>query len=186
MAFGPYGSGQALYYTTGFADSGEVHRIAYTGSTNRAPTAAITANPTSGRLPLAVDFDGSGSSDPDTGDTLTSYLWDFGDGSPTQTTTTPTTSHTYSTKGAYTASLRVEDNHGVLSDAATVRIDSGNEAPTPVIESPSEGLLFSVGQQITLSGSATDPEDGQLAGSSFSWEVLQHHTAPNHHTHPYF
>jgi len=146
----------------------------------------MTANPTSGQLPLAVAFDGSGRSDPDTGDTLTSYHWDFGDGSSTQTTTTPTTSRTYSTKGAYIASLRVEDNHGALSEPATVRIDAGNEAPTPVIESPSADLLFRVGQQITLSGSATDPEDGQLAGSSFSWEVLQHHTAPNHHTHPYF
>ncbi len=193
MAFGPHQGSQALYYTTyggngpgSGGSGGEIHRVAYTGSTNRAPTAAVTANPTSGPSPLAVDFDGSGSSDPDAGDTLTSYLWDFGDGTPTQTTTTPTTSHTYSTNGTYTASLRVEDNHGALSEAATVRIDAGNEAPTPVIESPSADLLFSVGQQITLSGSATDPEDGQLAGSSFSWEVLQHHTAPNHHTHPYF
>jgi PKD repeat protein len=133
-----------------------------------------------------VGFDGSGSGDPDSGDTLTSYLWDFGDGSQTQTTTAPTTSHTYLTEGTYTASLRVRDNHGALSEAATVRIDAGNEAPNPLIGSPSADLLFRVGQQITLSGSATDPEDGQLAGSSFSWEVLQHHTAPNHHTHPYF
>jgi Ca2+-binding RTX toxin-like protein len=36
------------------------------------------------------------------------------------------------------------------------------------------------------SGSATDPEDGQLLGQSLKWEVLRHHTAPNSHTHPYF
>jgi Ca2+-binding RTX toxin-like protein len=47
-------------------------------------------------------------------------------------------------------------------------------------------MLFRVGQEITLSGSATDPEDGQLPQGSLEWEVLQHHTAPNHHTHPYF
>ncbi len=186
MAFGPYGAGQALYYTTNATGGEEVRRIAHTANANRAPTAAVTANPTSGPSPLTVDFDGSGSSDPDSGDTLTSYLWDFGDGSPTQTTTTPTTSHTFSTNGTYTASLHVKDNHGALSEAATVRIDAGNEAPTPVIESPSANLLFRVGQQITLSGSATDPQDGQLAGSPFRWEVLQHHTAPNPHTHPYF
>jgi PKD repeat protein len=134
-------------------------------------------------LPLAVGFDGSGSGDPDAGDTL-SFLWDFGDGSATQTTATPTTSHTYSTKGTYTASLRVRDNHGALSDPATVRIDAGNEAPNAAIGSPSADLLFRVGQQITLSGSATDPEDGQLPGSSFSWEVLRHHNGD--HTHPYY
>jgi PKD repeat protein len=183
MTFGPYGSGQALYYTT-YANNGEVHRIAYTGNVNRPPSAALAASPTSGTLPLTVSFDGSASADPDAGDTL-SYHWNFGDGSPTETTTTPKTNHTYRTKGIYTASLRVEDNHGAPSDpAATVRIHAGNVAPTPVITSPSADLLFRVGQQITLSGSATDPEDGQLPSSSFSWEVLQHHNGS--HTHPFF
>jgi len=156
-------------------------RITRTGDVNRPPTAVVEATPTSGPLPLAVDFDGSGSSDPDASDTL-SYVWDFGDGSPTQTTTAPTTSHTYSTKGTYTASLRVRDNHGALSDPATVRIDAGNEAPNLVISSPSADLLFQVGQQITLSGSATDPEDGQLPAGSLEWEVLRHHNGD--HTHP--
>jgi hypothetical protein len=40
------------------------------------------------------------------------------------------------------------------------------------------------GQQITLSGSATDPEDGTLPASSLQWEVLRHHNGD--HTHPYF
>ena len=182
MAFGPYGSGQALYYTT-YGNGGEVHRI--TDNTNVPPTAAVTANPTSGRLPLKVDFDGSGSSDPDAGETVTSYLWDFGDGS-TSETTTPTTTHTYTTEGTYTASLQVRNNNGVLSEADTVRIDAGNEAPTPVIELPAADLLYSVGEQITLRGSATDrDENDPLGDDSLEWEVLQHHTAPNHHTHPY-
>ena len=180
MAFGPHGSGQALYYTTNL-NGGEVRRIAYTGTVNRPPTAVIEANPTSGDPPLAVEFVASGSSDPDAGDTLT-YLWDFGDGSPTQTTTTPTTTHTYSTNGAYTASLHVRDNHGALSDAATVRIDAGNLAPNPAIESPSADLRYRVGQQITLRGSATDLEDGALPQGSLQWEVMKHHN--DDHTHP--
>src|SRR5215207_1481668 len=160
---------------------GAVIKIQFTGDANRPPSSVIEANPTSGQLPLAVNFDGSGSSDPDTGDTL-SYLWDFGDGSPTETTTTPTTSHTYSTKGTYTTSLRVRDNHGALSEPDTVRIDAGNEAPDPVISSPSADLLFKAGQQITLSGSATDPEDGALPDSAFIWDVLLWHNGS--HTHP--
>jgi glucose/arabinose dehydrogenase/Ca2+-binding RTX toxin-like protein len=186
MSFGPHGGSQALYYAT-YGDprpDGEIRRIAYVGDANRPPSAALTANPTDGRLPLTVDFDGSESTDPDAGDTLT-YLWDFGDRSSAETTT-PTTSHTYSTRGTYTATLRVRDDQGALSDPATVRIDAGNRAPAPVIESPAEGLLFRVGEQITLSGSATDLEDGTLDGRSFEWKVLQHHTAPNPHTHPYF
>src|SRR5918995_3273550 len=195
MTFGPYQGSQALYYTTyggngpgSGGGGGEVRRIAYTGSTNRAPTADVVANPTYGPLPLEVTFDGSGSSDPDTGDTLTKYIWDFGDGTPDQTTTTPTTSHIYSTNGTYTASLHVEDNQGLRSGAAEVRIYPGNEAPTPVIDSPSADMLFRVDEQITLSGSATDPEDDLKdppSPPSLEWQVLQHHNAPNPHTHPY-
>ena len=182
MAFGPHGSGKAFYYTT-YANGGEVRRIAHTGITNRTPTASVSANPTFGPLPLAVGFDGSGSTDPDAGDTL-SYLWNFGDGSTTQTTTTATVSHTYSTRGTYAASLRVRDNHGALSGTDTVRIDAGNEAPNPSIGSPSSTLLVRVGQEIALSGGATDPEDGRLPASSLRWEVLRHHNGS--HTHPYF
>ncbi len=180
MAFGPDGSAQALYYTT-YANGGEVRRIFSTDGANRPPTAEVVANPTSGPSPLTVEFDASGSEDPDVSDTLT-YIWVFGDGSATQNTTTPTKTYTYFTNGTYTATLRVRDDNGAVSEAATVRIDAGNEAPTPVIESPSSDLLFRVGQQITLSGSATDPEDGQLPEGSLQWEVLQHHNSS--HTHP--
>jgi glucose/arabinose dehydrogenase len=179
MTFGPHGSGQALYYIT-FGNGGEVRRIAYTGGVNRPPTAAVAASPTSGSLPLRVGFDGSGSGDPDAGGTL-SYLWNFGDGSAAQTTTAATVSHAYSVKGTYTASLRVRDNHGALSDPATVRIDAGNRAPNPAIGSPSADLLYRVGQQITLSGSASDPEDGALPASSRQWEVLRHHNGSHSH-----
>src|SRR5215212_2288875 len=82
---------------------GALVKIQFTDNANRPPSAVIAADKTSGPVPLTVKFDGSGSSDPDNGDTL-SYVWDFGDGSPTETTTAPTTSHTYSTKGTYTAS----------------------------------------------------------------------------------
>src|SRR6266404_2380759 len=51
---------------------------------NTAPTAVLTATPTSGTAPLTVNFDGSGSYDPDTApppDTIASYTFNFGDGS---------------------------------------------------------------------------------------------------------
>ncbi len=81
-----------------------------------APTAAILANPTSGAAPLTVNFDGSGSSDPD--GSISSYSWDFGDGN---STTGATASNTYTAEGTYTATLTVTDNEG-LSDSATVSI----------------------------------------------------------------
>ena len=179
MAFGPSGSGQALYYTT-YAGGGEVRRIVHTGAVNRAPTADLTASPTAGPAPLSVTLDGSASSDPDPGDTLT-YVWNFGDGSPTSETSSPTTTHSYA-DGTYTATLTVRDNHGATSPPDAVRIDAGNTAPQPVIGSPAAGERFAVGQTLTLSGSASDPQDGSLPAGSLTWTVIRHHAD---HTHPY-
>jgi len=93
---------------------------------NNPPTAVLTASPTSGRPPLTVNFDGSGSYDPDTApppDTIASYTFTFGDGSPAVTQSTPTISHRYQHAGTYAARLTVTDSRGLQSaNTATVVI----------------------------------------------------------------
>jgi glucose/arabinose dehydrogenase/PKD repeat protein len=178
LLFGPRGTGQALYYTT-YAGGGQVRRIYHT-AVNGVPTAVVTADPVTGPAPLPVNFDGNGSSDPDN-DPLT-WLWDFGDGQ-TATTTGPLTSHTYATNGSYTASLTVRDSRGATSAPDTVGISVGNTAPVPTIQSPAAGATFAVGQIITLTGSATDAQDGDLPAGALQWTVLRHHDT---HTHPWF
>ncbi len=64
---------------------------------NIAPTAAIGSSGTLGNAPYAVNFSGSGSSDPD--GTIASYAWDFGNG---QTATGESASVTYTAEGTYT------------------------------------------------------------------------------------
>ena len=176
LVFGPYGSSEALYYTVWNGNVWEVRRIAAV-SGNRRPAAVAKASPTSGSLPLDVSFDGSASSDPD-GDALT-YDWNFGDGSPHGLTAKP--SHTYVTAGTYTVKLVVNDSHGATA-TGTVRIDAGNHAPLPRIETPATSTRFKVGQSIVLRASATDTEDGTLPDNRFSWEVDLHH---NSHVHPF-
>jgi uncharacterized protein (TIGR03437 family) len=181
LTFGPFNSGQALFYTT-YAGGGQIRRIVYAdGRPNTAPTAVISANRTSGAVPLSVTFSAAGSADPDAGDTLT-YLWDFGDQSQSVTTTTPTTQHTYVNNGVFTATLRVRDQRNTVSEPASIRIFAGNAAPVPTIQSPSASDRFSVGQTITLTASATDAEDGALPASALSWTVILHHDT---HTHPF-
>ena len=73
-----------------------------------APVADFTANPTSGKSPLTVNF-----SDQSTGN-VTSRSWSFGDGG---TSTNQNPSHTYSKPGIYTVSLTVSGPGG--SDTET-------------------------------------------------------------------
>jgi glucose/arabinose dehydrogenase len=178
LEFGPYGSTQALYYTT-FLNGGEIHRISYTGTANRTPVAALTATPSSGAAPLTTTLSGTGSSDPD-GDALT-YLWTFGDGSAGATTSAATISHTYAA-GTWTAGLQVRDPAGALSAPVSVTVSSGNTAPVPTITSPAAGATFTVGGSYQLAGSATDAQDGALPPARLSWTVVRVH---DQHTHPF-
>ena len=74
---------------------------------NTAPVAALSASPLSGVAPLQVSFDASASSDPDPGDTIVSYTFNFGDGSPPVTQSTPLIQHTYTAAGETTRPLSV-------------------------------------------------------------------------------
>jgi PKD repeat protein len=74
---------------------------------NTAPTAVATTSSANGTAPLAVTFDGSASTDAD--GSISSYLWNFGDGS---SATGKTASHTYLSDATFTATLQVTDNKG--------------------------------------------------------------------------
>ncbi|MDQ3856591.1 MAG: PQQ-dependent sugar dehydrogenase, partial [Chloroflexota bacterium] len=177
LRFGPYGPTQALYYTT-YASGGEIRRVRYTANDNRSPSAVIKTNTPYGLLPLTVNFDGTGSRDPE-GGTL-SYEWDF-TGNGTVDARTAKASYIYQVAGTYNATLRVRDPRGATA-STSVKIYAGNTPPAVKITSPAATHLFRVGETITLRGSATDAQDGTLASSRLRWQVIRHHAT---HTHPF-
>lgn len=91
--------------------------------TNDPPTADAGAD-VMGDEGVIVNFDGSASMDPDSGDALT-YTWDFGDGT---TAVGALVNHSYGDNGEYAACLTVTDSGG-QSDSACVTATIANVAP---------------------------------------------------------
>ena len=84
----------------------------------------MAGGPYSAQLGQPVHFSSSGSFDPD--GTISSYRWNFGDGTFVNSANP---SHTYAAPGLYTATLTVTDNAGLLASTTTpVTITNGSDA----------------------------------------------------------
>jgi glucose/arabinose dehydrogenase len=170
------GSDGSLYYLSGGWEGGDIHKVQFISGGNHFPHAVATAIPSSGQLPLAVNFDGTMSTDSDAGQVLF-YSWKFGDDS--QAATNAKVEHIYKAAGPYIATLTVNDGHGGM-DSAPVNITVGN-TPVGTIIKPMTGAKYNAGDTISLSASGTDSEDGVLPNSAFKWLILFYH---NSHTDP--
>ncbi len=173
LEIGPNGD---LFYVD--FDGGNIRRVRYLGA-NNAPVASLTADQTTGTAPLTVLFSAAGSTDLDA-DPLT-YAWDLDGDGQFDDTTGATTSRTFNADGVYTVRVRVSDDAGA-SDEESIEIRVGNVAPTATIASPSAGLTWKVGDVINFSGSANDPQDGNLTGTSLTWTLIINH-CPNNNCH---
>lgn len=173
LKVGPDG---ALYYVDWYL--GELRRIQHTAG-NTPPVALAAANPEYGGVPLTVNFDATGSTDADAGDTLT-YEWDLngdGDYGDPEDSTAASPSHTYTSAGTVIVRLRVDDGSGE-KDTDTIRIDVGNLPPTPTITAPAAGTTWTVGDELNFHGVAIDPDQGQLPPSAIRWDFELNHCVP--------
>ena len=165
--------------------SGQSKKVVVVGNENQKPVAIATSDVTGGTVSLTVQFDGSGSYDPD--NDILIYLWDFGDGSAISTEVSPV--HEYLTATVFIATLTVYDT-GQGSDnqkiTITVLEPAVNESPVAVATSDITGGPAPLTVQFDGSGSY-DPESGQLTylwafgdGSASSSEVSPVHEYSNH------
>ncbi|MGL6223489.1 MAG: PKD domain-containing protein, partial [Steroidobacteraceae bacterium] len=120
------------------------------------------ATPTSGTAPLTVDFNAAASTD--TGGSIVTYAWNFGDGG---TATGTTASRIYTAAGTYTATLTVTDNLGATGPTTrTVTVTAPNLPPTAAFQFlPTGGPapLF-----VFFDASASTDPDGTIA--NYIWD----------------
>jgi hypothetical protein len=110
-------SGGALLLTTDSTDNG-TYAVAGNASCapNTAPVAALIASTNAGQAPLNVQFNAAGSTDPDPGDSIVSYTFNFGDGSAPVEQTSPIANYVYRDSGNYAATVQVKDSRNKLSE----------------------------------------------------------------------
>jgi DNA-binding beta-propeller fold protein YncE len=127
-------SGQTLVFmdATGSGTSPSILSLGTNGyggisiTPDQAPTARFTATSNG----LSVTFDASTSDSPV--GTVVLYDWDFGDGQ-TQSTTSPTITHTYSTGGTQNVTLTVTNTAGTSTEVTfTGQTVSNNGGPSAV------------------------------------------------------
>ncbi len=119
-------------------------------------SSSFTASPNPYQVGNAVSFNGSGST---TLNPPLSYEWNFGDGSTSSSSATP--SHTYSTSGPFTATLQIGDASGNQA-VSSVTLGSASQPPTA-----STGAAPAASATATLYGDVTP--NGSSTSASFQY-----------------
>lgn len=140
--------------------------IDFSGSSgNLAPVAALSADPSSGDAPLAVDLDASGSTDSD--GEIVQYRYDFdGDAVIDLETDQSSAQHTFDSAGVFDALVTVVDDDGA-EDSAGVTItvtEAGNQPPSAELTVTPDSVPPNTEVTLDASGS-TDGDSDELTYS---------------------
>ena len=125
----------------------------------RGPVAIISVDSNVGAAPLTVNFDGSGSFDPD--GSITGYEWDFDDDGVVDKTGV-VVQNIYSSAGVFSARLTVTDNDGQSSDAI-VSIEAYGPNTPPVFSPAVADRSGEAGTLVQFTIAAADGDGDPLS-----------------------
>jgi glucose/arabinose dehydrogenase len=168
------GSDGSLYYLA--RGVGAIYKVQYTASL--APS--ITTQPASQTIPSGqpVTFNVAAS-----GSQPLSYQWQRNgvniNGATSASYNIPAVAP--GDNGAHFRVIVSNSFGSTPSDDAILTIKQSSP-PTGTITAPANGSFYNAGDTINYSGTATDPEDGALPPSAFTWQVDFHHDT---HVHPF-
>lgn len=125
------------------------------------PPVANAGGPYTADNTVTINFSGAGSTDPD--NNLSTYSWDFGDGS---TATGATPSHAFASPGTYTVTLTVTDAGNLTSTAAvSVVVTQINRPPMASAGGP---YAADSTVNVNFDGSGSTDPDNNI--STYSWD----------------
>jgi PKD repeat protein len=128
---------------------------------NSSPVAVFSAVPSAVVPQETIQFDATGSLDGD--GWITSYQWDFGDGSVADG---QFVAHQFSASGTYPVILRVVDNDGAIGTLqAQILVIDTNQAPQPQLTVSS--LALDPGDPLVCKADGSIDPDGEIV--SFKW-----------------
>jgi outer membrane protein assembly factor BamB/PKD repeat protein len=134
---------------------------------NSPPVADFSSNPLDPTIGESVSFDGSLSADFD--GSISSYEWQFGDGT---TATGASVSHSYGSAGTYTVELTVTDDAGLKATTSRtiyVAEDSSSTRLPPTAEFETAPAEPNVSEVVNLDASASTSDAGSIA--SVEWDL---------------
>ncbi len=146
-----------------------MHGFVYVNATGTVPgappTASFTALPGIARVGQNVNFNATGTTDPD--GSIVRHEWDLdGNGSyETDTAARKGTALSYATAGVRTIKLRVTDSQGHINET-TRSLSVTNEPVASFTASPSPA---STGRLVSFNGAASTDPDGTIA--KYEWDL---------------
>jgi PKD repeat protein len=158
--------------STGYSDYASLGQYVISGTVVNPgslvpPTAVISASATSGEAPLTVSFSGSGSTDDGT---ITSYAWNFGDGSAISNDPNP--NHVFSSAGSFNVTLTVTDNDGLTGNASvTITVAKDIYVNSIALSSDSSLTAVSASAAVTIKGLAGNAIAGAAVTGAWSGVV---------------